>query len=137
MSFLKLRDRHSVILLLFLKVAVIHVVGSFGEWLWAEALEHLSHLTLMFNTQLLLFCLGPVAGSGPDLRNLTLGVCCEADVLGHFLQGSTYVKLAISLEKFASKVCCETFGQISGPVLTHSRGKREEEVLFNLCILRW
>ena len=68
---LELRDRNSVTdLLLFIKVTVIDVVCLIGnEWLWAEAFEHLGHLTLMLNAKLFLFHLGPFAGHGHDLGN--------------------------------------------------------------------
>ena len=72
-SSLQLRDRVTD-LLFFFKVTVIDVVAIRGnEWLWAEASEHLGHLTLMLNAKPLLFRLCPVIGNGLDLRNFVLG----------------------------------------------------------------
>ena len=67
---LELRDRNSVTFLFFIKVTVIDVVCLIGhEWLWAEAFEHLGHLTLMLDAKFLLFRLSPLAGHSFELGN--------------------------------------------------------------------
>ena len=84
---LELRDRDSVTyLLLFIKVTVIDVVCVIGhEWLWAEAFEHLGHLTFMLDAKLFLFCLSPVASYSLDLGNFVLAAFCETYIVGHLL----------------------------------------------------
>ena len=74
-------------------MVIIYVVLIDGgvERLWIKPSLHFSHLTLMLKLKLLLLFFTPVIGIGPNQRDFSSAIGCEAHVLWHAHQGWTNV----------------------------------------------